>query len=94
MQNNLCLVQLLLYFENAAYILRILIVIDVCCQCGVRDGFSRRGCTRVLGYEIVKKLGEDLMCGKRRIFVVANDNTSYASGVGVRVGVECEVYMD
>ena len=89
MENNLGFVQLLLNFHNTVHLVWVLVRRDVCLQGREGDRLGGGACVGVEGEELIEDLGEDLMGGKRGVFVVTDDDTGDA--LGPRIHVECEI---
>lgn len=91
MQNNLGVVKLLLNLQDTAHVLRILVLVDVRLEVGERNGPGGSCGGGVLGREFVKELGEDLVGGHGRVFVVADDDTGDSGRLARGVDVEGEI---
>jgi hypothetical protein len=95
MQHNLGLVKLLLDFDDAVCLRRVLVLRDVLFELGeaeLRVTLFEAGvrCARVLGYELVDDFGKDAVGDHGRVFVVGYYDA--ADAFGAAVGVECVLW--
>ena len=94
MEDNLCLVELLLDLHDAVGLLRVLVLCEVLLELGHDEGGCAAGPagSGVLGEELVDDLAKELMRHEGRVLVVRDDDAADALGAAVGVeGVVCKI---